>query len=435
MSGSGPRSSCLEPSGTGETRFSRWCVCDGLNKGQPCYAPISTLLNFAQLWRRRESNPCEGSEQKRGATRTYPPNPRNRLDKSLPFDPAPSHMMPSNGAESGHKEGTKFQPGKAQGRARSGGPAVAGTRARQRARVAPTGLGWPLGASGPATAPPGATGRATPAIVAGCQSPSNRRPTGPASGRPIFSPPMSDSNTAGSHSMDATKIAAALSAFLDLPRVMRDLEATLRHLQSVVTGAEERRDDRLADGERGLWDAVQVARFLRVSRSWVYQRAESGLLPCRHVGGLLRFEADAIREYARTGTIPDPLPNRHQQRVGFGVESRRTTTKASVEPLAPPPRPAPEEPIQASPLPPSPDRNALFDYLEADTAQKERLLGVRQVAERLRVSTATVYKLCERGELLHTRVVNVIRVAPEDLEAFIVPQVSLKSRGGKKRRT
>ena len=56
---------------------------------------------------RRESNPCEGSEQKRVATRTYPPNQRNRLDMSLPFDPAPFRMMPPNGTESGHKEGTK----------------------------------------------------------------------------------------------------------------------------------------------------------------------------------------------------------------------------------------------------------------------------------------------------------------------------------------
>jgi len=30
------------------------------------------------------------------------------LDELLPFDPAPSHMIPSNGAESGHKEGTKI---------------------------------------------------------------------------------------------------------------------------------------------------------------------------------------------------------------------------------------------------------------------------------------------------------------------------------------
>jgi hypothetical protein len=33
-----------------------------------------------------------------------------------------------------------------------------------------------------------------------------------------------------------------------------------------------------------LWDANDVARYLRVSRSWVYQRAEAGLLPCLRVG-------------------------------------------------------------------------------------------------------------------------------------------------------
>src|SRR3954464_14199672 len=69
--------------------------------------PREWRLKDAEKWRRRESNPCDGSEQKREMTPTYPPNPRNRLDLSLPFDPAPSRLVPSNGAESGHKEGTK----------------------------------------------------------------------------------------------------------------------------------------------------------------------------------------------------------------------------------------------------------------------------------------------------------------------------------------
>jgi len=47
------------------------------------------------------------NEARRGLThQTH----ENRLDRSLPFDPAPSHMIPSNGAESGHKEGTKSRP-------------------------------------------------------------------------------------------------------------------------------------------------------------------------------------------------------------------------------------------------------------------------------------------------------------------------------------
>jgi excisionase family DNA binding protein len=49
----------------------------------------------------------------------------------------------------------------------------------------------------------------------------------------------------------------------------------------------------------GLWDANDVARYLKVSRSWVYHRAEAGQLPCVRVGGLLRFHPVSIRASAR----------------------------------------------------------------------------------------------------------------------------------------
>jgi excisionase family DNA binding protein len=48
-----------------------------------------------------------------------------------------------------------------------------------------------------------------------------------------------------------------------------------------------------------LWTANDVASFLRVSRSWVYHRAEAGELPCLRIGGLVRFDPDAIRRFAR----------------------------------------------------------------------------------------------------------------------------------------
>jgi excisionase family DNA binding protein len=242
---------------------------------------------------------------------------------------------------------------------------------------------------------------------------------------------MSDTNTSSGQSSDTTKIAAAVSAFLDLPRVMRELEVTLRQLRSVVTGAEDLRVDRLTDAERGLWDAVQVARFLRVSRSWVYQRAESGLLPCRHVGGLLRFEAEAIREYAHTGKVPEPVSTDRQHRAGFAVAPAHATARTNVKPPAQPPPSAPEEPIQA----PSPERQVPFEPPGAAAPRISQLLGVREVAQRLRVSTATVYKLCDRSELPHTRVVNVIRVTLEDLEAFIAQRGSRKDRGHRRPRT
>jgi excisionase family DNA binding protein len=47
------------------------------------------------------------------------------------------------------------------------------------------------------------------------------------------------------------------------------------------------------------------------------------------------------------------------------------------------------------------------------------MLGVREVAERLRVCTATVYKLCASGALEHVRVLNSIRVTEERLHAFL----------------
>ncbi|MCA1828589.1 MAG: helix-turn-helix domain-containing protein [Myxococcales bacterium] len=49
----------------------------------------------------------------------------------------------------------------------------------------------------------------------------------------------------------------------------------------------------------------------------------------------------------------------------------------------------------------------------------EQLLTVRQVAQLLGVCTATVYKWATTGLLPHVRIVNVIRVPPGDLAAFI----------------
>jgi excisionase family DNA binding protein len=49
----------------------------------------------------------------------------------------------------------------------------------------------------------------------------------------------------------------------------------------------------------------------------------------------------------------------------------------------------------------------------------DALLAVREVARRLGVSTATVYALCERGELKHVRILNAIRIAEADVIEFL----------------
>jgi excisionase family DNA binding protein len=45
-------------------------------------------------------------------------------------------------------------------------------------------------------------------------------------------------------------------------------------------------------------------------------------------------------------------------------------------------------------------------------------LTVKEVAARLRVCTATIYRLCTTGELPHLRVGATIRIREEDLRAF-----------------
>ncbi len=52
-----------------------------------------------------------------------------------------------------------------------------------------------------------------------------------------------------------------------------------------------------------MWTAKDVAAFLKCSISWVYGKAESGELPNVRIAGLLRFDPDAVRKFARGETI------------------------------------------------------------------------------------------------------------------------------------
>lgn len=58
------------------------------------------------------------------------------------------------------------------------------------------------------------------------------------------------------------------------------------------------------DARDELWDAKGVALYLKVSRSWVYQKGEEGTLPSLRVGGLIRFDPAAVRAFARGETRP-----------------------------------------------------------------------------------------------------------------------------------
>ncbi len=55
-----------------------------------------------------------------------------------------------------------------------------------------------------------------------------------------------------------------------------------------------------------------------------------------------------------------------------------------------------------------------------DLGPHERLLTVREVASRLGVSPALVYKLCQRDEIRSLRIGGVLRFQHHDVEAFVV---------------
>jgi excisionase family DNA binding protein len=65
-----------------------------------------------------------------------------------------------------------------------------------------------------------------------------------------------------------------------------------------------------------LWTAKEVAEYLKVSRSWVYQYTADGRLPCRHVGGLRRFDPAVVRAFGR-GEVGAVVPLRRTV-VGSG---------------------------------------------------------------------------------------------------------------------
>lgn len=48
-----------------------------------------------------------------------------------------------------------------------------------------------------------------------------------------------------------------------------------------------------------LWTVDDVCTYLKASRSWVYERAASAELPSTKLRGLLRFEPEVVRAFAR----------------------------------------------------------------------------------------------------------------------------------------
>ena len=59
----------------------------------------------------------------------------------------------------------------------------------------------------------------------------------------------------------------------------------------------------LAVAPSNLWGVEEAARFLGFSASWVYHRAEAGLLPHIKLGGRLRFEQATLADFVRRSRL------------------------------------------------------------------------------------------------------------------------------------
>jgi excisionase family DNA binding protein len=65
---------------------------------------------------------------------------------------------------------------------------------------------------------------------------------------------------------------------------------------------------------------------------------------------------------------------------------------------------------------------------------RDRLLKIAEVAEHLGVSNATVYGLCERGELPYVWLVTSMRIRPRDLEEFVASRLTITEQRRRHRR-
>lgn len=49
-----------------------------------------------------------------------------------------------------------------------------------------------------------------------------------------------------------------------------------------------------------LWNVGEAARFLGMSKSWVYKAAEVGTLPVVMIGARVRFDPEQLKVYVRS---------------------------------------------------------------------------------------------------------------------------------------
>lgn len=58
-----------------------------------------------------------------------------------------------------------------------------------------------------------------------------------------------------------------------------------------------------------LWTVTETARYLNMSKSWVYRHTENGEIPHAKLGGVIRYSPQRIRQYQEQMHTQASSPN------------------------------------------------------------------------------------------------------------------------------
>jgi excisionase family DNA binding protein len=96
--------------------------------------------------------------------------------------------------------------------------------------------------------------------------------------------------------------------------------------------------DAMTNLDSDLLTPTELAQQLRVSRSWVYEAAKAGRIPCVRLGGpdgpvrFVRSDVDAWLELARQGWLPGESAMRTTRRTARAVPAK--TTQLRIDAIA-----------------------------------------------------------------------------------------------------
>lgn len=68
----------------------------------------------------------------------------------------------------------------------------------------------------------------------------------------------------------------------------------------------EKKNEGQPAADEPRWTVQDVAKYLKMSPAWVYQRVASGEIPFVPMGAYKRFDPEVIRRYARGEPVAPP---------------------------------------------------------------------------------------------------------------------------------